>query len=94
MRKVVAQVYYKENVIGERDVSSKTVIFNARHKELFAKDMTDMIKQREAEYKEKLKANDKCVKATPNKVIHNDVKFAFLSMLIKMGNEVMLYWAI
>ena len=89
MKKVVIQAHYKENVLGLADqFGSKTVVFNSKHQKEMAADMIEMIKDRERNYQEKLKAKDKGVKTVQGRVVHNDTKYLFLSMLIQLGHKV------
>ena len=91
MQNITVQAYYKENVLGAlENYAAKQVHLTEKHQGQMEADLKEIERRRQEKYLDKLATKDKSGKATLGRVVHNDVRFSFISLIIEIGAEVQL----
>ena len=87
IQKVGCQSWYQNKILGVLSTPLSLYI-NEDHKKRIAKNIETMRKERDEQRLDNLKQKEKKGTAGLRRVIHNDVKHAFFSLIIKLGNKV------
>ena len=82
------QMYYRQKILGSFESGPKALYLGAEHNQIMAKNLQELRKGRDEQRLRNLEEREKEEHATRGKVIHADVKHAFFSMIIKLGDEV------
>ena len=89
MQNITVQAYYKDSVLGAlEEYAAMEVNLTEKHKGQLETDLREVEQRRQEKYLEKLASKEKNVNASLNKVTNNDIRFSFLSLIIRLGDEV------
>ena len=89
MQNITVQAYYKDSVLGAlEEYAAMEVNLTEKHKGQLETDLREVEQRRQEKYLEKLASKEKNVNASLNKVTNNYIRFSFLSLIIRLGDEV------
>ena len=78
----------KEILGGSNSGGTKNVKFSEESHNSLVENITQMRKERNAEFYERQALKEKQGRATENKVVHPEVKRSFLKLIIELGRKV------